>query len=229
MIDAADDGSPEGTSEDADRARLGRMRLVLAARSVRATDPRVIAAIEATPREAFVEPFFQDQAFDDVALPIPCGQTISQPSVVALMTQALAVGARDKVLEIGTGSGYQAAVLSHLCRRVYTVERHETLLRAAEARFRTLGLHNVTVKFGDGSRGWPEQAPFDRIIVTAAAEDPPAALLDQLREGGIMIAPVGQTDLSQQLIKVVKTEGGLEYQELGAVRFVPLLEGLAPG
>ena len=226
MTNGRIDDDDESAADDA--ALRGRMQLVLAARSVRATDPRVIAAIEATPRDAFVEPLFQDQAFDDVALPIPCGQTISQPSVVALMTQALEVGPRDKVLEIGAGSGYQAAILSHLCRRVYTIERHEPLLRTAEARFRALGYHNVTTKYGDGSLGWPEQAPFDRIIATAAAEDPPTVLIDQLRDGGIMVAPVGQTDIDQQLIKIVKSPSGLEYQELATVRFVPLLEGVSP-
>ena len=205
---------------------LGRMRMVLAARSVRVDDPRVVAAMENTRRDVFVEPLFTDQAYDDVALPIPCGQTISQPSVVALMTHALDVGSRDKVLEIGTGSGYQAAVLSPLCRRVYTIERYEDLHRKAVERFDALKLDNITAKHGDGSLGWPEQAPFDRIIITAAAEDPPALLLEQLRVGGVMVAPVGQSDLDQQLIKIVKTPQGLDYQELGRVRFVPLLDGL---
>lgn len=214
---------------EADRAAAGRAQLVLAARSARVADPRVMAAIEATPREAFVEDLFQDQAFDDVALPIPCGQTISQPSVVALMTAALEPGPRDKVLEVGTGSGYQAAVLAPLCRRVYTIERHEALHRAATARFTRLKLDTITARYGDGAAGWPEQAPFDRIIVTAAAEDAPTQLLDQLRVGGVMVAPVGYADYGQQLIKAVKTISGIEYTELGSVRFVPLLEGVSSG
>jgi len=143
------------------------------------------------------------------------------------MTQALQVDRRCKVLEIGAGSGYQAGVLSHLARRVYTIERHRPLARQARAALAEMGADNVTVITGDGTSGLPEQAPFDRIIVTAAAEDPPAILVDQLRVGGIMILPVGQSDTVQHLIKVVKTVDGLEYSELGDVRFVPLLEGVA--
>ncbi len=187
----------------------------------------MLEAIRTTPRDLFVEPLFRSQAQDDVALPIPCGQTISQPTVVGLMTQALALGPRDKVLEVGTGSGYQAAVLAPLCRRLYTIERHEPLLKAAEARLQQLGITNITARHADGAWGWPEQAPFDRIIVTAAAEDPPAALLEQLKIGGIMVAPVGESDLEQQLIKITRTQGGFDYQELALVRFVPLLEGVA--
>ena len=187
----------------------------------------MLAAIRDTPRDLFVEPLFGSQAQDDVALPIPCGQTISQPSVVGLMTQALEVGQRHKVLEVGAGSGYQAAVLSPLCRRLYTIERHRPLLEAAEARLKLLGITNVTTRHADGTRGWPEQAPFDRIIVTAAAEDPPSALLAQLKVDGIMVAPVGESDLEQQLIKIIRTQNGYDYQELALVRFVPLVEGVA--
>jgi len=159
-------------------------------------------------------------------LPIASGQTISQPSVVGLMTQALAVTPRDKVLEVGTGSGYQAAVLSHLARRVYTVDRFRNLVREAEALFREFDLANIIAMTADGSHGLPEQAPFDRILVTAAAEDPPGPLLAQLRIGGIMVVPVGQSDHVQSLIKVTRSEDGYEYEELCPVRFVPLLEGL---
>jgi protein-L-isoaspartate(D-aspartate) O-methyltransferase len=159
-------------------------------------------------------------------LPIACGQTISQPSVVGLMTQALKVSPRHNVLEIGTGSGYQAAVLSQLARRVYTVDRHRRLVREAQARFDALGITNIVARTADGSRGLPEQAPFDRILVTAAAEDAPGPLLAQLREGGIMVVPVGQSDAVQSLIRVTRTAEGLEYEELLPVRFVPLLEGL---
>ena len=142
------------------------------------------------------------------------------------MTQALEVGPRDKVLEVGTGSGYQAAVLSLLCRRVYTLDRHRRLVTEAEALFRHFGLSNITAMVADGSRGLPDQAPFDRIMVTAAAEDPPGPLLAQLKIGGIMVVPVGQSDAVQTLIRVRRGENGFEYDELRQVRFVPLVEGL---
>jgi protein-L-isoaspartate(D-aspartate) O-methyltransferase len=160
-------------------------------------------------------------------LPIACGQTISQPSIVGLMTQALEVGPRDTVLEIGTGSGYQAAILAELARRVYSVDRHRRLVREAEELFRTLQITNITTITTDGSFGLPEQAPFDRIIVTAAAEDPPGPLLAQLKIGGIMVLPVGQSDAVQSLIRVRRLEKGFDYEELRPVRFVPLVEGLA--
>lgn len=203
-----------------------KMRFLYTLRSKGVTDPRVLAAMERIDRGAFVRGIFADRAYEDMPLPIACGQTISQPSVVGLMTQALEVGPRDKVLEVGTGSGYQAAVLSQLVRRVYTVDRHRRLVREAEALFRTLNLSNITAVTADGSRGLPEQAPFDRILVTAAAEDPPGPLLAQLRVGGIMIVPVGQSDAVQSLIKVSRSETGVDYEELRPVRFVPLVEGL---
>jgi len=159
-------------------------------------------------------------------LPIACGQTISQPSVVGLMTQALHISPRDKVLEVGTGSGYQAAILSRLARRVYTIDRHSRLVREAREIFDFLDLTNITAITGDGSYGLPDQAPFDRIIVTAAAEDPPGPLMEQLKMGGIMVVPVGQSDAVQRLVVVHKTPDGVEYEELREVRFVPLLEGL---
>ncbi|MEM6618061.1 MAG: protein-L-isoaspartate(D-aspartate) O-methyltransferase [Pseudomonadota bacterium] len=203
------------------------MRFMLALRARGVSDNRVLEAMERVPRHHFVQGPFAQRAYDDVALPIPSGQTISQPSVVAKMTQALAVGPRDKVLEIGTGSGFQAAVLAHLARRVYSMERHRRLAREARARIDDLRLVNVIVMTGDGTQGLPDQAPFDRIILTAAAEDPPATLLAQLSVGGIMVLPVGQTDAEQLLIKVEKTSAGLEYTELEPVRFVPLVEGVA--
>jgi protein-L-isoaspartate(D-aspartate) O-methyltransferase len=202
-----------------------RMQFVYGLRSAGVTDKAVLTAMETIPREAFLDGPFTDRALEDTALPIACGQTISQPRVVGLMTQALQVTPRSKVLEIGTGSGYQAAILGRLARRVYTVERHRELAQAARARLEALGIHNVVVIVGDGTLGLPHQAPFDRILVTAAAEDMPSELVAQLGEGGIMVLPVGQTDRVQQLIKVVKTPGGLEYTELGAVRFVPLMAG----
>jgi len=210
-------------SSDAERT----MRLVFALRSHGVTDSRVLHAIEATDRGAFVRGAFAERAYEDTPLPIGCGQTISQPSIVGLMTQALQVEPRHKVLEIGTGSGYQAAVLARLARRVYTVERHRTLVREAEALFERLGLTNITVVHADGSRGLPEQAPFDRIIITAAAEDPPGPLLEQLREGGIMVLPVGQSDAVQRLVRVRRGPGGLDHDEICQVRFVPLVEGVA--
>ncbi|TMV71554.1 protein-L-isoaspartate(D-aspartate) O-methyltransferase, partial [Thioclava sp. BHET1] len=183
-------------------------------------------AVEKIDRGEFVTGLFAERAYDDMPLPIACGQTISQPSIVALMTQALQVGPRDKVLEIGTGSGYQAAVLSMLARRVYSLDRHRRLVKTAEETFLRLGLSNITAVTGDGSFGLPEQAPFDRIIVTAAAEDPPGPLLAQLRPGGIMVLPVGQSGAVQTLIKVTRGDTGFDYQELRPVRFVPLVEGL---
>ncbi|WP_055683685.1 protein-L-isoaspartate(D-aspartate) O-methyltransferase [Jannaschia rubra] len=202
------------------------MRLQLALRSRGVTDARVLTAMERVDRSRFVTGTFAPRAFDDVPLPIPGGQTISQPSVVGLMTQALDIQPRDKVLEVGTGTGYQAAILSHLARRVYTVERHRALTRIAQANHQALGLSNITQITGDGSFGLPEQAPFDRILVTAAAEDTPGPLLAQLRIGGSMVLPVGVSDHVQTLIKVTRTDGGYEYDELGPVRFVPLVEGV---
>jgi protein-L-isoaspartate(D-aspartate) O-methyltransferase len=187
----------------------------------------ILSAMEKVPRDEFVEGHFQSHALDDMALPIDAGQTISQPSVVARMTEALDVGPRHIALEVGTGSGYQAAILSHLARRVYSLERHRQLSIKARARIEALKLRNVVITTGDGSKGMPDQAPFDRILLTAAAEDPPANLLEQLRIGGIMVLPVGQSDAVQSLIKVEKTDTGLNYTELGDVRFVPLVEGIA--
>jgi protein-L-isoaspartate(D-aspartate) O-methyltransferase len=203
-----------------------KMRFLYALRSKGVTDGRVLSAMEAIDRGLFVRGLFAERAYEDMPLPIACGQTISQPSVVALMTQALDVSARDKVLEVGTGSGYQAAILSHLARRVYTVDRHRRLVREAEAIFKALDLNNITAFAADGSFGLPDHAPFDRIIVTAAAEDPPGPLLAQLRIGGIMVLPVGQSDAVQSLIKVTRHDHGFDYEELRPVRFVPLVEGL---
>lgn len=205
-----------------------RLQVVFAMRSSGVTDRRVLDAAEATPRKRFVERAFLARAHEDVPLPIACGQTISAPSVVGVMTQALDVTPRCKVLEIGAGSGYQTAILARLARRVYAIERHRPLARAARQLLeREMDLPNVTVIAGDGALGLPEQAPFDRILVAAAAEDVPRLLLEQLRIGGIMVLPVGQSDDIQQLIRIEKTEDGPIYQELSPVRFVPLLEGVA--
>ena len=203
-----------------------KMRFLYALRSKGVTDARVLSAMEKVDRGAFVKGLFADRAYEDMPLPIACGQTISQPSVVGLMTQALAPTPRDKVLEVGTGSGYQAAILAELSRRVYTLDRHRRLVREAQEIFAAMDLSNVIAITADGSFGLPEQAPFDRILVTAAAEDPPGPLLAQLRIGGIMVVPVGQSDAVQSLIKVTRTETGYDYEELRPVRFVPLVEGL---
>ena len=203
-----------------------KMRFLFQLRTRGVTDTRVLTAMEKIDRGLFVRGTFADRAYEDMPLPIACGQTISQPSVVGLMTQALAVNPRDTVLEVGTGSGYQAAVLSQLARRVYTVDRYRRLVREASDLFRQLDLANVTAFTADGSHGLPDQAPFDRIIVTAAAEDPPGPLLEQLKPGGIMVLPVGQSDAVQSLIKVTRTARGFDYEELRPVRFVPLVEGM---
>jgi len=202
------------------------MRFVFALRQRGVMDARVLEAMEKIDRGAFVKGIFSDRAYDDMPLPIACGQTISQPSIVGLMTQALDLDPRHKVLEIGTGSGYQAAILSQLARRVYTVDRHKRLVTEAQKVFDALRLTNITALTSDGTRGFPEQAPFDRIIVTAAAEDPPGPLLGELKPGGIMVVPVGQSDAVQSLIKVSRTETGFDYDEMRQVRFVPLVEGL---
>lgn len=203
-----------------------KMQFVYALRSKGITDTRVLTAMEQVDRAAYVKGIFADRAYEDMPLPIACGQTISQPSVVGLMTQALRVTARDKVLEIGTGSGYQAAILSKLARRVYTIDRFRSLVQAARTTFDEQGISNITSFTADGSHGLIEQSPFDRILLTAAAEDPPGPLLAQLRVGGIMVLPVGQSDTVQSLIRVTRLEHGFDYDELRAVRFVPLLEGL---
>jgi protein-L-isoaspartate(D-aspartate) O-methyltransferase len=203
-----------------------QMAFLFALRQRGVMDKRVLEAMEKVDRGAFVKGLFAERAYEDMPLPIACGQTISQPSVVGLMTQALDVQSRHKVLEVGTGSGYQAAVLSHLARRVYTVDRHKRLVTEAQAVFDRLGLSNITAFPADGSRGLPEQAPFDRILVTAAAEDPPGPLLAELKTGGIMVVPVGQSDTVQTLIKVTRSETGYDYEELRPVRFVPLVEGM---
>ena len=218
-------GGPEDPFASEELAER-KMRFLFALRSRGVTDARVLTAMEKVDRGLFVRGIFADRAYEDMPLPIACGQTISQPSVVGLMTQALQVNPRDTVLEVGTGSGYQAAILSLLCRRVYTLDRHRRLVAEAEALFRHFGLSNITAMVADGSRGLPDQAPFDRIMVTAAAEDPPGPLLAQLKIGGIMVVPVGQSDAVQTLIRVRRGENGFDYDELRQVRFVPLVEGL---
>lgn len=213
-------------SDEADHIAERKMQFLFALRSKGVTDARVLTAMEQIDRGPFIRGYFAERAYEDMPLPIACGQTISQPSVVGLMTQALKISNRDKVLEVGTGSGYQAAILSQLARRVYTVDRHKRLVNEASEIFRALDLTNITALTADGSFGLPDQAPFDRIIVTAAAEDPPGPLLAQLKIGGIMVVPVGQSDAVQRLIRVTRHEAGFDYDELRPVRFVPLIEGL---
>ena len=202
-----------------------KMQFILSIRSKGVVDNNVLKALETVNREQFLKGLFAQRAYEDTPLPIECGQTISQPSIVGLMTQALRITNRDKILEIGTGSGYQTAILSKLARRIYSVERFKPLYEEARAIFRKLQLNNITSLWGDGSQGVGEQQPFDRIIVTAAAEDPPPTLLNQLKIGGIMIIPVGQSDEIQKLIRVERTEKNFKYEDLCDVRFVPLLEG----
>lgn len=202
-----------------------KMQFILSIRSKGVVDNNVLKALETVNREQFLKGLFAQRAYEDTPLPIECGQTISQPSIVGLMTQALRITNRDKILEIGTGSGYQTAILSKLARRIYSVERFKPLYEEARATFRKLQLNNITSVWGDGSQGVVEQQPFDRIIVTAAAEDPPPTLLNQLKIGGIMVIPVGQSDEIQKLIRVERTEKNFKYEDLCDVRFVPLLEG----
>ena len=214
--------------QDEDETAETRLaRLVLGLRSQGVTDPKVLAAIEGTPRDLFVPDLFRERSFEDSALPIACGQTISQPFIVGLMTQALKVDGRSRVLEIGTGSGYQTAVLARLARFVYSVERYRTLLAEAEERLKTLGATNVFTRFGDGGEGWPEQAPFDRILVTAAASGEPKVLLGQLKPNGVLVAPIGRGPVQTLKRYVGDGKGGFKVEALCDVRFVPLLEGVA--
>jgi protein-L-isoaspartate(D-aspartate) O-methyltransferase len=189
---------------------------------------RVLEVIRAVPRHIFIDEALAHRAYEDTALPIGHGQTISQPFIVALMTEMLLNVPRERVLEIGTGSGYQAAVLAHLVKRVYTVERIQPLIERAEARFRALKLRNIRVKYDDGNLGWPEQAPFDGILVTAAAPTVPEALIEQLAVNGRMVIPVGG-DGTQELRVIDRTADGTREENVEFVRFVPLLRGTTPG
>ena len=203
-----------------------RTQLLQSLRDQGIMDERVLAAIGAVPREAFVEQPFADQAYANQPLPIACGQTISQPYIVALMTEALQVEPSSRVLEIGTGSGYQTAVLSQLAAKVFTIERYATLAETAAERFGALGLANITQRTGDGSQGIPDFAPYDRIMVTAAARELPQALLDQLAVGGIMVIPVEERPGRQDLWRIRRDKQGLAQEHLLPVRFVPLVEGM---
>ncbi len=206
-----------------------RIRLVMELRGAGVNDVNVLSAIEMTPRERFVPEALRDQAYEDTALPIACGQTISQPLVVAMMTQELRLERRMRVLEIGTGSGYQAAILARLCRRVYTIEFHKVLYDDAIKLFRELNINNITARCGDGNRGWPEAAPFDRILLTCAAEEVPATLLAQLAPDGMMILPLGKQGRAQELVRVTLVGGETVIERLADVRFVPLISAPGPG
>ncbi len=210
-----------------DQHRVQIADLVLRLRQAGIADQRIVSAIEGIPRDLFVRPDYRNHAYLERALPIDCGQTISAPVVVGMMTAALDVSDRDKVLEVGTGSGYQAAVLSKLVRRVFTIERFLTLVASAESRFQTLRLSNITTMVGDGTLGCPQQAPFDAIAITAACEQVPDALLEQVRVGGVIVAPVGPLEGVQRLMRLERGETGFDETVLADVRFVPLIAGKA--
>jgi protein-L-isoaspartate(D-aspartate) O-methyltransferase len=206
---------------------VGRMEFLLSLRRRGIADAAVLRAMDEVPRELFVEPSYANAAYADQALPIPCGQTISQPYVVAYMTEHLDVKPNHRVLEVGTGSGYQAAVLAHLCTEVVTVERYRTLAETARKRLEALGATNVRVVIGDGFVGVPQYAPYDRIVVTAAAERIPDPLPAQLADGGVMVLPLGPHQDAQRIVKLTKSADGLAREDLIWVRFVPLLPGQA--
>jgi protein-L-isoaspartate(D-aspartate) O-methyltransferase len=217
---------PPGAGKPSDHVAARKIRLLMELRREGIKDTRVLAALERVPRERFVSPAFQDQAYANRALPIASGQTVSQPYVVALMTEAARIGPADRVLEIGTGSGYQAAVLAELAGEVYSIERHAELLAEAQRVLQGLGYANLHTRVGDGMAGWPEAAPFDAILVTAAAEEVPQALAAQLKEGGRLILPLGRHQGAQRLLRLTRRGAALEEEELCEVRFVPLLPGL---
>ncbi len=200
--------------------------LMLKLRQIGVSNPEILGCIESIDRSRFLSKIFFDRCLEDIALPIDCGQTISQPSLVAFMTQQLEIQKRNKVLEIGTGSGYQAAILARLSSRVYSIERYKKLVDLAKSRLESLNISNVIILLQDGFFGYSPQAPFDRILVTAAVEEIPSLVVKQLKVGGIMIVPVGLPNQKQSLLKVVKTEKGLDIKELMSVRFVQMKEGL---
>ncbi|MEM9682020.1 MAG: protein-L-isoaspartate(D-aspartate) O-methyltransferase [Pseudomonadota bacterium] len=200
-----------------------KIRLILELRRIGITDTEILSAFEKVPRDMFVPDTFVDQTWEDTPLPIGHGQTISQPTVVARMIQALGPDPMRNVLEVGCGSGYQTAVLSYLFRRVFAIERETKLFRVAVERLAELRRYNVTAKPGDGSLGWAEQAPFDRILVAAAAEDIPPVLFEQLAPNGVMVCPVGEAASEQRLLRVTRSGDGRDVEDIGPVRFVPLV------
>ncbi|MBL4801152.1 MAG: protein-L-isoaspartate(D-aspartate) O-methyltransferase [Emcibacter sp.] len=203
-----------------------KVRLLAELRSEGIDDEAILDTLESIPREEFIPKALRGQAYENAALPINSEQTISQPYIVAFMTQALRITKKHKILEVGTGSGYQATVLAHLCRRLFTIERHLPLLNSAEKIFKKLNIFNITTLFGNGMKGWPEQAPFDRIMVTAASEEIPAKLLEQLKDGGIMVIPVGAQGKSQYIIRITRDGDDYNQENLLPVKFVPLLPGI---
>ena len=221
-------GAPkEQTLDNSRDENVDRMEFLLSLRRRGISDAAVLRAIDAVPREKFVLPEFFDAAYADQAMPIACGQTISQPYVVAYMTEQLEVKREHRVLEVGTGSGYQAAILAQLAGEVITVERYRTLAETARKALAECGCDNVTVMAGDGLEGVPEHAPYDRIIVTAAAESIPQKLVDELAEDGVMVLPLGEHDGPQRIVKLTRGKDGVTQQDLIWVRFVPLLPGQA--
>jgi len=202
-----------------------RIRMVMGLRRAGVTDARALGAMERVERELFVPEAWRAQAYDDRPLPIGHGQTISQPAIVGLMLQALELNAKHRVLEIGVGSGYQTALLARMTRNVYGVERIRALLDEAKARLKAIGVENAFLRWGDGGRGWPEAAPYDRIVAAAAAEDMPAALADQLKVGGVMVLPIGVANGRQTLWRIRRVEDGFKTEELCGVAFVPFLPG----
>lgn len=203
------------------------IRLIMDLRRQGVTDARVLDAMERVKRAAFLDESQRHEAYENKPLPIGWGQTISQPYIVGLMTHALKLGDRMKVLEVGTGSGYQTAILARMALRVYTVERLRPLMKIAEQRFKEQGISNIVTRHGDGYEGWSEQAPFDRILVAAAAPELPQRLIDQLKPGGILVCPVGPAESGQVLLRLTKHDGGKEVDSLGFVAFVPMLQGVA--
>mgnify|MGYP006187427653 CR=1 FL=1 len=201
-----------------------KAQLIMTLRGMGILDSAALAALEQVPRELFVPQALRAHSYENASLPIACDQTISQPYIVARMTEALQLQGRELVLEIGCGSGYQAAVLAHLCRRVYSIERLKPLLVDAENRLRDLRISNISFRLGDGAKGWPEVAPFDRIILTCGCDKIPEILLQQLKIGGIMVAPEGNGK-AQQLVVVTRHESTVVRKALMPVTFVPLIEG----
>jgi protein-L-isoaspartate(D-aspartate) O-methyltransferase len=226
MSDTDRDADDTATT-DADRIAIARLILDLRRSGIH--DRRILSAIESVPRRLFLSARYHDQAYANRAVPIECGQTISQPTVVAMMTEALSVTPESRVLEIGTGSGYQAAVLARLAAHVFTIERYEQLAMLAKERLEVLRIRNVSVRVGDGGDGWPEEAPFDRIMITAAAEEIPPALFAQLAENGVVVAPVGSRHGIQTLKRYERTADGIVEKTLADVRFVPLITSGGPG
>jgi protein-L-isoaspartate(D-aspartate) O-methyltransferase len=210
----------ESWLDDSAAARRAMIEHQLRGRGVR--NERVLAAISRVPREQFVPAPISDSAYADCALPIDCSQTISQPIIVAMMTAALQLSGGEKVLEIGTGSGYQTAILAELAAEVFSIERHAELSRQAGERLSSLGYQNVSLRVGDGSLGWPEEAPFDRIIITAGSDECPPRLWEQLREGGVLVGPFGPL-ADQALYEIHKVAGQAQSRFLTACRFVPLV------